>query len=155
MTSEDCPQHNTGDSLDMPAIGKDLAPTQDMIVEGRVGNGSWERINAETTKRIQLERRENKAEIAKARVEAYERGVNEALGTISKLESSIVEIGSRLLERTAEGEPLTRAELETLKLAHKVAESMKDRAIGKPVTKAEVKTQQSILHLIAGIGNAD
>lgn len=137
---------------ELPDVGVEIVPTEQDIVEGRVGNGTWPKLNSELTKRIQLERREMKIELAQGRREAYENGVRDTLGSIGQLESGILEIGEKILQRVEDGElKLGKNDLALLKLAQKTAEDMKNRALGKPTTHHEVKSQSSILHLIAGI----
>jgi len=144
--------HDHPDDIVLPDIGRDKAPTEDMIIRGAVGNGSWERFTPALASQIQLERAEMKRELKLGRKEAYEEGVKDALGSIAALEIGILEIGTTLLDKLGRGEALSRKEIDTLKLAQKAAVEMKDRAMGRSKTMAEVKTQQSILHLIAGIG---
>jgi hypothetical protein len=139
-----------GDGTEFPDIGSDLAPTPERIVEGKVGNGTYDRLTPELAKRIQVERREAKAEIRRSRREAYEEGVKDALGEIAKLEHGILEIGSALLAKLEHGEALTKRELDTLKLAKDMASEMKDRGLGKARTTHEVSGSVSLLHLLHG-----
>lgn len=139
------------DGEDLPDIGHDMAPSSEMIVMGRIGNGTHDSFTPELAKRIQLERRQNADALKASRKEAYEEGMKDALARIASFEKGILDIGIELMKRLDKGEPLTRKEVDTLKLAQKTAVEMKDRAMGRSKTTAEVKTQKSILHLIAGI----
>lgn len=134
----------------LPVVGEDLAPTPEQIVEGRIGNGSWERISPQIASRLQAERAEMKREIKRSRREAYEDGMKDALRQVSSLQQGILDIGVELLKRLELGETLTRKELDTLKLAQSSAKEVADRAVGKPKTTAEVKNETSILHLLMG-----
>lgn len=135
----------------LPIIGDDVSPTSEMIVRGHVGNGTRDKLTSELAKRIQAERQAMVAEAKAGRRAAYEEGMKDALMKVAGVQSGILDLGHRLLERLELGEDLTRVELDTLKLAQSAAKEIADRAIGKPKTTAEVRTQQSILHLIAGI----
>jgi hypothetical protein len=139
------------DAVVLPDVGDDLSPTTEQILAGRIGNGKWDSLTPELAKTFAAERREMGRQIKVSRREAYEEGMRDALGQIADFETGIINLGSALMERLQLGEALSQRELDTLKLAQKTAIEMKDRAIGKPKTVAEVTTQKSILHLIAGI----
>ena len=135
----------------IPDIGNDATPTLDMVLKGRVGNGFASQITTAAAEVIQKERRASK-ELAKlGRREAYEEGVKDALGAVARLEGGILSIGEALMQRIERGEALNGNELATLRLAQKTSEDIKNRAMGRPKTTAEVTTQSSILHLIAGL----
>ena len=135
----------------LPPFGEDKVPSAEMIVEGKVGNGSNERFTSKLASTIQGERAVMKRELAAGRQDAYEEGMKDALGQIAFLETGIVEIGVSLLKRLELGDTLTRKELDTLKLAQQAAKEMKDRAMGKSKSTTEVTTTTSILALVAGI----
>lgn len=135
----------------IPDIGVDMTPTPEMIAKGKIGNGVSKPLDKQMAETIQKERREMKRREKESRREAYEEGVKDALGAIANFEQSLMKIGSSLLDKVEHGKPLTKSEVETLKLIQSNAENMKNRALGRPVTRAEVKQEVGILHLIAGL----
>jgi hypothetical protein len=139
------------DAVVLPDVGDDKTPSSDMILRGAHGNGKRQSLTPELARQLQLERKKMHEENRLSRREAYEEGMRDALARIAGFETSILDIGIALLDRLDRGEALSRKEIDTLKLAQKSAIEMKDRAMGKAKTMSEVKTQNSILHLIAGI----
>lgn len=137
----------------LPDVGDDMTPTAEMIVQGRIGNGVHARLDSELAKTLQAERTEMRREINASRREAYEEGVKDTLSQVQDLQQGILKIGVELMKRLETGEPLSKKELDTLKLAQSTAKELADRAVGKAKTTSEVKSQSSILHLIAGIDN--
>lgn len=139
----------------LPDVGKDLAPTSEMVVQGKVGNGTYDRFTPELAKQIQAERTENKRLVERTRREAYEEGQRDMLSQVESLQGGILGLGAKILQRLESGEvlpeELTPTELGTLKLAHTAGLEVRNAAIGKPKTTAEISTQTNILHLIAGI----
>jgi hypothetical protein len=141
----------------LPDVGEDLAPTNEMIVQGKIGNGTYDRFTPELAKQIQVERTENKRLVERTRRESYEEGQRDMLKQVEGLQGGILGLGAKILQRLENGdvlpEELTPTELGTLKLAHQAGLEVRNAAIGKPKTVAEVSTQTNILHLIAGIDN--
>jgi len=135
----------------LPEFGVDKVPSAEMIVEGKVGNGSYKQFTSQLASTIQSERAVMKREAKAERQRAYEEGMKDALGKIADLETGIVNIGAELLKRLEVGATLSRKELDTLKLAQQTAKEMKDRAMGRSTSKTEVSTQTSILALVAGV----
>ena len=140
--------------LSLPDVGHDLAPTNEMIVQGNVGNGQRDAFTPELTKRIQVERKEMQVELKRSRREAYEEGIKDALSEVAKLQTGIIEQGNVILQRLQDGtithEELSSTELGTLKLANTAAKEAADRAVGKAKTTSEVTTTGAILHLLTG-----
>lgn len=140
-------------SDELPEAGHSEEPTTDMILRGKVGNGTWQKLNSEMSVQIQKERAIAKREAAAGRQEAYEQGAKDMLEKIGKFEKNLLEIGAELAEQKQRGTALTKDEVATMKLAQSVAVEVKNRGIGKSTTKHEITNQTSILHLIAGLGN--
>lgn len=138
----------------LPDVGEDLAPTNEMIVKGHVGNGQRDAFTPELTKRIQVERKEMQIELKRGRREAYEEGVKDTLVEVGKLQKGLIEQGNAILKRLQDGiitqDELTATELGTLKLANTAAKEAADRAVGKAKTTTEVNTNGQVLHLLMG-----
>lgn len=127
---------------DKPLVG-DLMPAIEP------GHGSRNPAkHPDAARALAKQRADMRRQQKESRREAYEQGVRDALGRIADLESGLVEIGAQLMEKVRLGEALSKRELDTLALAQKTAEAMKDRAMGKATTKHEVKQQQSLLAMI-------
>ena len=141
----------------LPDVGEDMAPTPQMIVQGKVGNGVQPRLTSEQSKQLAKERKQMRIEIKRSRQEAYEEGAKAILGEGSELENNVISHALALSKRLEAGEALSRTELDTLRLGLNTFAEVKNRAMGKSVTKTEVNTQGGVLHLLMGanVGVAD
>lgn len=143
MSSEPKSKINT----ELTSLGKDMTPTKEMIVQGKVGNGTAKSLDKQLAETIQRERTLAKAEAKLGRIEAYEQGVKDTLGDISQFEGKLVEIGNALLSKVKLGETLTRQEVETLKLVQSTIENQKKTVLAKPTQT--MNHNVSILGLIS------
>lgn len=143
MSSEPKSKINT----ELTSLGKDMNPTKEMIVQGKVGNGTAKSLDKQLAETIQRERTLAKAEAKLGRIEAYEQGVKDTLGDISQFEGKLVEIGNALLSKVKLGETLTRQEVETLKLVQSTIENQKKTVLAKPTQT--MNHNVSILGLIS------
>lgn len=142
---------NQIDNLDddtLPDIGEELAPTNEMILEGRVGNGTWDDLTPELASRVQAERKEAGKAVKKARREGYNEGMKDALEISGRVTKGIASLGDRLLERLEGNDEMTRLELDTLKLAQSSAKEIADRGVGKAKAITEIRNETKILNLI-------
>ena len=123
-------------------------PTLQDIAEGRVAVGmtAFEKQQlAETMKDTLLrERAANRAAVKKARREAYEEAVKDQLEAIAGIEARLIDITAKLTETGA----ISKEDLDTVKLGIKVAENVKDRALGKAVRRQETMVQGGFLHAL-------
>lgn len=133
---------------EFPDVGTDMAPSNEMIVEGKVGNGTHDRFTPELQKQIQLERKKNAEVVKQSEREGYLAGIRDSYAKVGELERGILDIGLQVMKAREEGEPLTKRELDSLKLAQDTAKEMKDREGGKSTSRHEVKQETTILALL-------
>lgn len=136
----------------LPDVGVESAPSSEDIVQGRVGNGTYDRFTPELASRMNAERAEMKREVIRARREAYEEGMKDALAESANLTTGLVKLGNDILKRLENGESvkLSQRELDTLKLANTANKDIPDRAIGKPKARSESDNQTTVLNVLMG-----
>jgi hypothetical protein len=141
------PERRTRVLEQLSGLGKDQTPTTTDIIEGRVGNGTWERNaqHLETIRTQHIERqREQKADFRKA----FASRVEESLLDTADFNVKILEIADRLLMKIEQGLKLTTDERNILKMAQKSAKELTDRAIGTPKSVSEVTQTTSFLGVL-------
>lgn len=115
----------------VPNFGTDLAPTDDMIARGRVGNGSYqdgdkgpdlEFIRAEK-RRLAIQRKEER------RAE-YEARVVEDLGNIADFQSAMVKLGKKTALAALKGDELDKIDMDIIAKALKASDQISNRVLG-------------------------
>jgi MoxR-like ATPase len=115
-----------------PEFGKDLEPTDDMIAEGKFGNGSYgndnkalEVVRAEK-KRIALMRKEE-------RRAQYESRVVESLTDIGEFQDALIQLGKKTAAKGLKlgiDEELSKTDLDVIAKALKASEQVSNRVLG-------------------------
>lgn len=115
-----------------PAFGKDLEPTDDMIAEGKFGNGSYgsnnqalEVVRAEK-KRIALLRKEE-------RRAQYESRVVESMTDIADFQDALIQLGKKTALdalKSEQGHGLDKTDLDVIAKALKASEQVSNRILG-------------------------
>lgn len=113
-----------------PSFGKDLEPTEEMIAQGRFGNGSYgtdhkamEIVRAER-RRLAIERKE------RVRQE-YEASAVETLVDVATLQDNLVRLSVQRTKEVLDGKrDLDKMDLELAAKALKAAEQISNRILG-------------------------
>lgn len=115
-----------------PEFGKDLEPTDDMIAEGRFGNGSYG-SNAQAMEVVRAEKKRLALLRKEERRAAYEAQVIESIVDVAELQDAMIRLGKKTALRglkLPEGEELSKTDLDVIAKALKASEQVSNRVLG-------------------------
>jgi len=135
----------SGEVIPTPdSFGKDMEPSIKDATKGKIGNGTWKTKDLAAMRQVRADKRmEHKDEVEAA----YFRGVQDALTPAGQFVGNLIDEGQKIMQRRAEGDRLTSSDMQLLKMAHKAAEDVANRQLGKAVARTESKNETSILGL--------
>lgn len=141
---------NTSDiGTDIPDIGVDASPSAEMIVQGKVGNGTWDRIDSSDAAKELQELRQEQGRKRKQLMRA--KAIEAELDMQDKIidnRSLMHDTANVLHRKMANGEELTKFQMDYLKMADASGWKVTEDLHGKASTKHEITTHNSILALI-------
>lgn len=135
-----------------PEFGKDIEPTEEMIAQGRFGNGAYGNDDS-TLELVRQERRRIAIQRKEDRRGEYESKVVETLGDIADFQDALIQLGKKTAEKAlkANAEPLDRTDLEVISRALKASDQVANRVLGLASRLDDKATKQDALsYLIEG-----
>lgn len=95
--------------------------------------------------------KEHREAVRKAKVEAYNKGMIDAMNRVRKIRSGFVDECLGILEKRANGERLSSDDRFLLKLGMDSVTRVEERVVGKAKSETEVTHNVNIVNMIAGI----
>lgn len=127
-------------------FGDDITPTQEMVERGAVGHGrgmDYEAL-AEHNKALMETQKKEKA----AQRTAFNQKMTDLLEKVAGLHDSIISASEVLAKRMADGDRLSSAEMQMLKMGQAAAKEVVDRDMGKPKAVTETTTQSTFIGVL-------
>ena len=115
----------------VPTFGKDIAPTDEMIAQGRFGNGSYQTDDS-TLALVRAERRRIAIERKEDRRQEYERLIVESLTDIAEFQDALIQLGKvTVLDALRNGtDEMKKVDLEIIAKALKASDQVSNRVLG-------------------------
>ena len=113
-----------------PEFGKDLEPTEQMIAEGRFGNGSYGN-DTSALQVVRAEKRRLAIERKESRRVAYENKVVESLEDIGDFQDKLIQLALKVTtEALADKRKLDRVDMDVISKGLKAADQVSNRVLG-------------------------
>lgn len=115
----------------VPTFGTDVAPTDEMIAQGRFGNGSYQTDDS-TLALVRAERRRIAVQRKEERRQEYERLVVESLVDIATFQDALIQLGKKtVLDALDPKSPkMDKTDLEIIAKALKASDQVSNRVLG-------------------------
>lgn len=130
-----------------PEVGEDATPTQEMIVRGAFGNGSWNLKDGSVDAAYEAAYAAKKEE-RDQRQHFFNENAKDALKDSIEYHHSIVRQAQLVIDKIARGEEVSKIEQHLLKLGQSSALEIANRGLGKAKQISEHTEHKSLLSLI-------
>lgn len=111
-------------SINIPAIGTDASPSSEMIVQGNVGNGSWDKLSPTAADKLV----EQKKELARQRKQIFRDGYDQAIEDMHDdglaIKRNTLSTARQISDRMARGDELTKREHDIVQHADKIHDKL-------------------------------
>lgn len=115
--------------IEPPSFGKDIAPTDEMIANGKFGNGSYGN-DEQALAIVRSERRRIAIQRKEERRQSYEAKVVESLEDIADFQDALIQLGKKTAEAGLKGDKLDKTDLEIIGKALKASDQVSNRILG-------------------------
>lgn len=136
----------------IPEFGKDIAPTSEMIANGKFGNGSFQTDDS-TLALVRAERRRIAIQNKEDRRAEYENLVVESLSDIATFQDALIRLGKQTVLEALKpnANKMDRTDMEIIAKALKASDQVSNRMLGLPSRLDDKATKQDGLsYLIEG-----
>lgn len=139
--SDSAKEENASSDVKIPHVGKTLTHQEKPLVHRSTAKAVSPKEHAELVK--------------KAKVEAYNRGMVDAMSRVTKIREGMLEAGAEIVQKHNMGIELSVKELQLLKMIMESVTKVEDRVVGKVKTENEVTHNVNIVNMIAGVDDSE
>lgn len=127
-------------------FGDDITPTKEMVERGAVGHGRGMDYQAlaEHNKALMEQQKKDKA----AQRTAFNQRMTDLLEKVSNLHDTIITASEVLAKRMADGDRLSNAEMQMMKMGQAAAKEVTDRDLGRAKAITETTSQSTFIGVL-------